>query len=242
MRIINCVQCSPEWWIARRGVPTASNFGRIITPAKRGYSSQARKYACELIAELSEPNPPWLTNTGRPIRNTAMQNGVGTEPEARRFYAMDQNVDVREVGFCLTDDLRYGCSPDGLVGEDGGLEIKCPLLATHAEYLDAGEVPPEYLPQVHGSLVVTGRKWWDFLSYAPGLPPLLVRTYPNDFTAALRNCLDRFWGEYQALRRKLVPPADAGDAWEPERLDADEAEPGGSMSDWAQKPAANAAR
>lgn len=204
MIIVDCEQLSLEWWQTRRGVPTASQFNRIITPAKRRYSSQARKYACELVAELRDFNPPWLSNQGRPYRSTAMQNGVDTEPEARRWYEVERNTDVTRVGFCLSDDLRFGCSPDGLIGDDGGLELKCPLLATQAEYLDAGVVPLEYLPQVHGSLIVTGRQWWDFMSYAPGLPPLLIRVVPDDFTEALRTCLDRFHEEYQELRRKLV--------------------------------------
>lgn len=224
MQVIHCQQTTPEWWEARKGIPTASNFAKIITPAKRQYSLQARKYAYELIAERTDPMPPWVTGRGRPV-NAAMQNGTDTEPEARKFYSMQNDCDVQQVGFCLTDDLRFGCSPDGLIGEDGGVEIKCPLLATHAEYLDSGKVPLEYMPQVHGSLIVTGRKWWDFLSYAPGLPSLLIRVVPDDFTDALRKCLERFWTEYQAVAAKLI------------RSDDD---PVGSMADWQQ--AANPAR
>ncbi len=185
-----------------------------MTPAKRQYSAQARKYACELIADASELIPPYFSGRGGPVRNSEMQYGVDTEPEARRWYALERDTDVKQVGFCLSDDLRFGCSPDGLVGEDGGLELKCPLLKTHAEYLDDGGLPLEYVPQVHGSLIVTGRKWWDFMSYAPGLKPLLIRVFPDDFTEALRKCLDRFWTEYIQLIDKLKTP-ERGDAWEP---------------------------
>lgn len=203
MKIIDCPQLSQEWWEARRGVPSASNFGRILTPAKRGYAKGARSYAYELIAELVALNPPWLSNQGTPFRSTAMQNGVDTEPEARGYYTMTTGNEVCQVGFCLTDDGRFGCSPDGLVGDEGGLELKCPDLKTQVEYLDRGVLPPEYAGQVHGQLIVTGRKWIDFLSYAPGLPAFLLRITPDDFTEALAAGLDEFWDEYSDLKRKF---------------------------------------
>lgn len=207
MKLFMFAQTTPEWYAVRRGVPTASCFNKIITPAKRGYSASARKYMHELIAQLTDPSPAWLSNRGGPYRSTAIQHGIDTEPEARRWYAMSQDVDVQQVGFCLTDDGRFGCSPDGLVGEDGGLELKCPDLSTHIGYLDDAVVPLEYLPQVHGSLIVTGRKFWDFMSYAPGADPLLIRVTPNDFTEALRKHLEAFWDEYQVLLKRVAPSA-----------------------------------
>ncbi len=215
MRIVQCEQLSPTWWSARRGVPTASAFDRIMTPAKRAYSAQARKYALELVAELADLNPEHFTGHGV-YRSTAMTHGVNTEAEARRWYCLERNTDVTQVGLCLTDDLRFGASPDALVGNDGALELKAPMLKTQAEYLDEGVLPTEYKCQCHGELIVTGRSWVDFCSYAPGLPALLIRVVPDDFTKALKDCLEKFWTEFMEIRRKLIPEECAvGDAFEP---------------------------
>lgn len=192
-------QYSPEWWDVRRGVPTASNFGRIMTPATRKPSSQAAGYICQLIAEQADPHYADVDS----YVSAAMKNGTMMEPEARAFYTFERDADVTEVGFCLTDDGRFGASPDGLVGDDGTLELKSPMHKTHVEYLLAGVVPPAYLPQVHGQIIVTGRAWCDFMSYARGLPPLLIRVERDDYTADLEAALDVFWREYQTALEKI---------------------------------------
>ena len=202
MKTFMCAQYSPEWWTIRRGVPTASEFDRIMTPKKRTYSAGAGGYIAQLIADTACLNPNFFTD--RP-QSRAMADGINNEPEARRYYELIAEHHVQQVGFCLTDDGRFGCSPDGLVGDDGGLELKCPQLNTQAKYLVKGELPLEYMCQVHGQLIVTGRKWWDFLSYAPGLAPLLVRVEPNDFTDLLRVHLERFWTQYQETKAKILP-------------------------------------
>ena len=193
MKIIHCEQLSPEWWEARRGVPTASNFDRIITPKTGKPSAQMDGYIDELIGDLDSLNPPVFSQNGY---TAAMAEGRDSEPEARLFYSLERDVDVCEVGFVLSDCGRFGCSPDGLVDPDGGLELKCPLPRTHVGYVRAGKLPDEYKPQVHGCLAVTGRAWWDFLSYAPGMPPVLVRVTPDDYTAALKEALEVFWEKY----------------------------------------------
>jgi hypothetical protein len=196
MKIIECAQISPEWWEARRGIPTASNFSKIMTPKTMKLSSQCEEYIAELIAEQICLTPNYFTEQGRPITK-AMTDGIDNEPEARRFYEMEKNSTVQQVGFITTDDGRFGCSPDGLVGEDGGLELKCPMLKTQVRYYLNGGIPDEYITQVHGSLIVTGRKWWDFLSYCPGSPPVMIRTVPNAYTENLKKCLEQFWTLYQ---------------------------------------------
>jgi len=200
MKTYMCEQYSPQWWNLRRGIPTASQFDRIMTPVKRQYSSAARKYARELVAESAVNwTPPFYASQ-------AMQHGTNTEPEARAWYAFTyDDLPVQQVGFCVTDDGLIGCSPDFLAGSVGGGEIKCPQPDTHLGYLDDCVLPPDYACQVHGSLIVTGRQWWDFVSYCPGLPPFVVRVVPDDFTEQLRGYIGRFLTELASVRRLLNP-------------------------------------
>ena len=143
------------------------------------------------------------------------------EPAARSWYSFDRNVDIREVGFCLSSCGRFGCSPDGLIGEKGALEIKVPNMKTHIRYLREGVLPNAYKPQVHGTLLVTGREWVDFVSYSVSdeLPSLVVRVYPNEFTQALKVELNKFLDKLDQamskLGRKIKRPVDelaTGDA------------------------------
>ncbi len=208
-----CSQGSTEWWTARCGVPTASAFDRIITPALGKPSAQADDYAAELASDVAAPAPNWLTEQRSKPPNPAMRNGQEMEPEARRFYSVARDCRVRLVGFCTTDDGRFGCSPDGLVVDDrrqilGGLELKCPLPRTHASYLLKGVLPLEYRCQVHGSLLVTGLPWWDFMSYCPGLEPLLIRVEPDEFTVKLAEALDAWFPRYLEIRKQILGPQD----------------------------------
>lgn len=213
MKYFDVPQGEPEWHKLRLGVPTASEFHRIIQPKKRRLSGGCEAYINQLVGEAMSLYQP---EGAEHYTNRAIRWGQQTEAEARRWYQDQRNTDVRNGGFCLSDDGRFGCSPDGLVNPDGGLELKCPLPATHVGYLRAGVCPAEYLPQVHGALIVTGRKWWDFMSYAPriyiegqppvdGLEPLLVRVVPDEFTDQLRVCLELFWEKYQAVLLKIKP-------------------------------------
>lgn len=199
MIVHRCEQYSKEWDDLKRGRATASLASRIITPAKGELSKQMSDCAYELVADLY--------NLGYGMREeyvtAAMKNGTIKEPEARRWYEFQANCDVEEVGFCETDDHRFGCSPDGLVGEEGGLELKSPTLKTQARYLDEGGLPLEYKPQVHWSLAVTGRAWWDFMSYAPPMPPLRVRVEPDDYTKRVVECMELFWAEFERVRLKI---------------------------------------
>ena len=181
MRLIDCEQGTPEWLAARLGVPSASMFAKIVT-TKGAWSTQADSYINQLVAEE-------LTGETTPVyQNEHMIRGTELEPDARSLYELMTDVSVEEVGFCLHDTLKAGCSPDGLVGEDseGGLEIKCPAPATHVEYLRGGVLPSKYKQQVMGCLWITGRQWWDFMSYHPNMKPLIVRVERDEeFIAAL---------------------------------------------------------
>lgn len=207
MKSYDCEQLSAEWFELRRGRPTASQFGRIITAKTMKLAAAADEYIAELLAETYHVGP--LSDIAAPP-SRAMLHGTNTEPEARAWYSLERNVDVQEVGFVTTDDGRFGASPDGLMGVDGGLELKCPQGKTQVGYLLAGELPSEYRAQCHGQLIVTGRKWVDFLSYCPGLPPLLVRVEPDGFTEALRAALDQFWDHYQTAKQVIERLANPG--------------------------------
>ena len=173
MIILTDEQGSPEWLASRLGRPSASNFGRLVTGSGKP-SSSAESYVNEMIAER-------LTGRSKPFyTNEHMERGTALEPEAREAYEFITDFEVVETGFILHDSEEFGCSPDGLVGEEGGLEIKCPSDSVHVSYLRAGKVPSKYYQQVQGCLWITGREWWDFMSYHPEMPHLLVRAHRNE--------------------------------------------------------------
>ena len=172
MRIVNCEQGTPEWMKLRAGRPTASNFDKIIT-TKGEKSKQWRKYLLQLAGESI------IGAKEESYQNAAMSRGIELEPQARALYEMMNDVEVEQVGFCVHDDNTCGCSPDGFVSEDGGFEIKAPSLSVHCEYLIGNKLPSKYFQQVHGSIYVTGATFWDFMSFYPGMKPLLVRVYPD---------------------------------------------------------------
>ncbi len=135
-----------------------------------------------------------------------MERGIEMEAEARAWYAMAQDQDVEQVGFVWLDDrVQVGCSPDGLVGEHGGLEIKCPAPHTHVGYLLEQKLPTDYIPQVQGSMWVCDRQWWDFLSYCPGIEPLVIRVERDEeYIDKLAGLLDKFLAELLAEREELM--------------------------------------
>ena len=200
MKIIECEQGTAKWWEAHRGIPTASSFDRIMTPKRLQLSSQCDEYIAELIAQKLLPT---LSMIPEGYVSRAMQQGILLEPDARRWYEFEREVEVKQVGFCLTDDERFGASPDALVGDDGALELKCPLPHTHVKYLLDGVLPAEYRCQVHGELLVTGRDWVDFVSYCPGLPPFIIRVLPNGFTSSLASTLTTFLERFDKALEKV---------------------------------------
>lgn len=183
-------QGTPEWFAARAGVLSASCFDRIVTSAGKA-SSQRTAYLHQLVGESL------LGEKEETFTSKSMERGMEMESEARDLYEFIREVDVEEVGLCYRDERKlFSCSPDGLVGDNGGLEIKCPKMHTHIGYLLGGSLPTTYFQQVQGSLFVTGREWWDFMSYYPGLDPLIVRVTPDTefhakLEAALEKCAER---------------------------------------------------
>ena len=185
MRIDQNEQGSPEWLAARLGIPSASMFAKLVT-TKGIWSASADAYINQLVAER-------LTGEREEVfQSHHMLRGTELEPDARDLYSLISDAEVTEVGFCLHDTLSAGCSPDGLIGDDGGLEIKCPAPSTHVEYLRGEVLPSKYKQQVMGCLWITGREWWDFVSYHPTMKPLIVRVERDEeYIAALEKCVTK---------------------------------------------------
>ena len=199
MKTIDCKQGSTAWFVARAGIPTASEFDNVVTPEFKPRTGQGvESYLLKKVAErvMGMPAQAWAGG--------AAEQGTVLEIEARPWFAFAHGVEVQDVGFCTTDDGRLGCSPDGLIGSDGGLELKCPEAYTHLKYLLGGVLPPQYAAQVHGSMLVTGRAYWQFVSYNRFFPPLVVRVERDEAKiAALQAALDAFLKQLDAAHAKI---------------------------------------
>jgi putative phage-type endonuclease len=157
-------QGSPEWFAARLGKATASNFDAIMARGSKGaYLAGRKNYLAQLVVERMTGKTP------ERFQNDAMAWGRETEELARLTYTLRTGRPVRKVGFIQHDDLMAGASPDGYVG-DGRLEIKCPNTATHIETLEAKKMPNQYQAQVQGQLWITNGLWSDFVSFDPDMP------------------------------------------------------------------------
>lgn len=172
------VQGSEAWFAARCGKVTASRVADVIAKTKTGWGASRANYAAELIAER-------LTGVTAPsFTNAAMQWGNDTEPKARDAYSFRHDADVVEIGFVDHPLIAMtGASPDGLIGDDGLLEIKCPNSATHLDTLLGETVPGKYVTQMMWQMACTGRAWCDFASFDPRLPAsmsLFVRRVARD--------------------------------------------------------------
>jgi len=158
-------QRTAEWFTARCGKATASRIADIVAKTKSGWGASRANYAAQLVAERLTGTPT------EGFSNAAMQWGTETEPEARQAYCFRQDVDVMEVGFVDHPVIAMsGASPDGLIGGDGLLELKCPQTATHIATLLGQSVPTKYIHQIQWQIACTGRQWCDFASYDPRLP------------------------------------------------------------------------
>lgn len=178
MNTADIIQGSPEWRAIRCGRVTASRVADVVATTKSGYSASRATYMGELIAERlsGEPAPSY--------QNDAMRWGTEKEPEARDAYAFQAAGEVSEVGFVLHPRIDMsGASPDGLVGDVGMLEVKCPNTATHVDTLIGQAVPSKYLTQIQWQMACADRAWCDFVSFDPRLPwsmRLFVRRVHRD--------------------------------------------------------------
>lgn len=158
-------QGSKEWLELRLGKVTASRIADVLAKGKSGEALSREDYRYELVVQRLTGDP------GESFTNAAMEWGTATEPQARIAYEAQADVFVEQVPFVLHPTIEwFGCSPDGLVQDDGLLEIKCPNSKTHIKYLNAGKPPAKYVPQMQCQMAVTGRQWCDFVSFDPRLP------------------------------------------------------------------------
>jgi putative phage-type endonuclease len=197
-------QGSDAWFNIRIGKVTASRVADVIAKTKTGYSATRDNYMAQLVCER-------LTNQkGESFTNAAMQHGTETEPLARAAYEARYDVLVDEVGFVSHPTIEMsGASPDGLVGEDGLIEIKCPNTATHIETLLSETVPNKYYTQMQFQLSCTGRKWCDFVSFDNRLPSelqMFVKRVPRDdvYIRLIEDEIVKFLGELDTKINQLM--------------------------------------
>lgn len=171
------IQGSDEWLEQRRGIVTASVVGQLITPKTRkpAANDTSRGITAQLVAEriTGYTDPTYVGDD--------MLRGIEDEPRARELYANVYQRPVREVGFLLRkeDTWQLGYSPDGLVGDDGLIEVKAPRAKGHLSTILAGEVPAEHMAQCQAGLLVSGRAWLDFISFSGGMPMWHKRVFPD---------------------------------------------------------------
>lgn len=201
-------QRSPEWFAHRIGRVTASKIADLMAQTKSGPSASRKNYMADLIAER-------LTGEAKEgFSNSAMQWGTDTEPQARAAYEFVTDNTVTEVGFIDHPTIKMaGCSPDGLVGTDGMVEIKCPNTATHLDTLLGGGIDGKYVKQMQFQMACAGREWCDFVSFDPRLPPemqLFVQRVSFDggavaeINAAVAEFLHELDGKVAQLREKYL--------------------------------------
>lgn len=181
------VQYSPEYDKLKLGLPTSSNFKKIVTPTMAKKSDQRKDYAYHLIAERL------LGYRIETYQSEHMRRGMIEEAEAVEWYQWDTGVTTEQVGFITNDEGTLGCSPDRLVGDDGLLEVKCLSDKEHVQALCEGRINVRFRPQLQGQIYISERDWVDILLWHRVLPRLVIRVEPDErFMETLIRELDSF--------------------------------------------------
>jgi len=195
IQVFNCEQGTREWLDCRLGIPTASRFKDVLA---KGEGKTRRRYMLDLMGERITGEPT------ESFSNAHMERGKAMEDEARDLYTFMTDADPERVGFVRNGDK--GCSPDSLIGLNGGLEIKTKLPALQLECLLADKVPSEHVAQLQGFLWVAEREWVDFVSYWPRVPLFVKRVYRDeDYIKTLATEVARFNDEMLSLIEKVQP-------------------------------------
>jgi hypothetical protein len=198
------IQLSNEWFDLKKGTVSASSMDKIVTPTgKKSTGKAVTAYMRKLARECVLSDPQEFTG------NKHTEWGIMYESLAREKFTEETGIVVHEVGFCNREDgAPVGCSPDGLIKIGDiwvqGIEIKCPSVDVHVGYVMDGILPAAHKVQVHGSMAVTGLNHWWFMSYFPGLNPLITRVDRDEFTELVSGALDDFIIEYKAERELVL--------------------------------------
>lgn len=195
MQTINCTQGSDEWFAAKRGKITSSEFSKVLNK-ETGRGLYMRKLVAERLTGITQDG----------YHNDIMERGKEVEQQARIYYEELNGYKVKDVGFVAKDDY-VGASPDGMVGDDGLAEIKCPNSTTHIDTLLRGKMPTGYTPQVQGQMWVCDRKWCDFISFDPRLkkrPFFCIRVYRDEkYIMVLSAAVEQFKKELQEIIKQI---------------------------------------
>ncbi len=193
--ILTCEQGTDEWYEARLGIPTASEFATVLA---KGEGKTRKRYMRKLAAErvLGQPHETYS--------NHHFERGKVMEPEARDLYAFAHEVECVQVGFIRDEEKRAGCSPDSLIGEEGMLEIKTTLPELLIELIEADKFPSTHVAQCQGNLWVSGREWIDLIVYWPGMPLFEKRAYRDTkYIINLEDEVARFNHELDELTERV---------------------------------------
>lgn len=198
MEIIDCIQGTEAWRMARLGIVSASNFAKILA---KGQGKTRNAYMLHLAAERLSGEPQDT------FSNAVMDRGTEMEPLARKKYEDEKKVVVEQVGF-IKLDKNIGCSSDGLILDVGGLEIKSPNSTTHLSYIMGEKLPSTHVAQVQGNMWVTDRKWWDFVSFDPRIecqPFWCIRVKRDEaYINKLAIDVNQFIIELEELTKKIT--------------------------------------
>lgn len=200
MRVHHCEQGTVEWHALRWGIPTASNFDKILTAGGKP-SKQADEYRRTLLCERYFGHPL------ETIKTSWMERGNELEGEACAFYEFSRDIAVGHVGIILNDAGTVGASPDGLVDPDGLVEFKCPTPENHIRYMLWSDVAKDYRVQLQGQLWIAERAWTDIVSYHPAMEPVIVRVERDDefiglLAAEIEKFVARLEEEAEEIRAK----------------------------------------
>jgi hypothetical protein len=193
MEVFDVEQGEAEWFACRMGLPTASKFATVMA---KGEGKTRSEYMRTLAGEILTGEP------AESFTNAHMERGLVMEDEARDHYAFIESATITRVGFIRNGNK--GASPDSLVGDNGGLEIKTAIPKIQIDRLERDRLPPEHKAQVQGNLWLSEREWWDFVSYWPRLPILTVRVYRDEqYIKDMSSEIDRFNDELAELVERV---------------------------------------
>ena len=200
-------QRSEAWHRLRMAIPTASDFGKIITAKTLKISTQAKPYMCRLLAAWLCGHPLTIEEDAKSdFQSQFMQRGSELEAQAYRAYELQEEVETEAVGFVTTDDGRAGCSPDRVIwAQKRGLELKCPSMPIHVGRMLDRTIDEEYVLQVQGCMWICEAETWDVVSYYPGLPIVIVRAQRDEkYVAAISTAVEAFCVTMEAAKVALT--------------------------------------